>query len=111
MHDLGVPEDAIEVIAEVYTDAITKIKLYFAEIGPIKIERGTIQGDTLSPLLFLIVIEPVLRWLQSVGRGYKYGSLSKSLHADHTTSTSACADDMLAAALTASDLTRQAEES
>ena len=42
MHDLGFPEDAIEVIAELYTDAITKIKLYFAETGPIKIERGTI---------------------------------------------------------------------
>ncbi len=63
MHDLGFPEDAIEVIAELYTDAITKIKVYFAETGPIKIERGTIQGDTLSPLLFLIFIEPLLRWL------------------------------------------------
>ena len=61
MHDLGFPEDAIEVIAELYTDAITKIKLYFAETGPIKIDRGTMQGDTFSPLLFLIFIEPLLR--------------------------------------------------
>ncbi len=68
MHDLGFPENAIEVIAELYTDAITKIKLYFAETGPTKIERGTIQGDTLSPLLFLIFIEPLSRWLQSGGR-------------------------------------------
>ena len=30
-HDLGFSEDAIDVIAELYTDAITKIKLYFAE--------------------------------------------------------------------------------
>ncbi len=89
MHGLGFPEDAIEVIAELYTDAITKIKLDFAETGPIKIERGTIQGDTLSPLLFLIFIEPLLRWLQSGGRRYKYGCLSKSLNADHTTSASA----------------------
>jgi len=98
------------VIAELYTDAITKIKLYFAETGPIKIERGTIQGDTLSPLLFLIFIEPLLRWLQSGGRGYKHGCLSKSLHADHTTSASAHADDMLASALSATDLARQAEK-
>jgi len=110
MHDLGFPEDAIEVIAELCTDAITKIRLYFAETGPIKIERGTIQGDTLSPLLFLIFIEPLLRWLQSGGRGYKYGCLSKSLHADHTTSASAYADDMLAAALSATHLARQAEK-
>ena len=94
MHDLRFPEDAIEVIAELDMDAITKIKLYFAETGPIKIDRSTIQGDTLSPLLFLIFVEPLLRWLQSGGRGYKYGCLSKSLHADHTISVSAYADDM-----------------
>ena len=61
MHDLRFPEDAIEVIAELCTNAIIKIKLYFAATGPMKIERGTIQGDTLSPLLFLIFIEPLLR--------------------------------------------------
>ncbi len=108
MHDLGFPDDNFEVIAELYTDAITKIKLYIAETGPIKIERGTKQGDTLFLLLFLIFIKPLLRWLQSGGRGYKYGCLS--LHADHTTSASAYADDMLAAALPATDLARQAEK-
>ena len=94
MHDLGFPEDAIDVIAELYTDVITKIKLYFAETGLIKIERGTIQGDTLSPLLFLMFIEPLLKWLQSGGRGYECGCLSRSLHADHTMTVSAYADDM-----------------
>ena len=63
----------------------------------------------MSPLLFLIFIEPLLRW-QSGGRGYTYGCLSKSLRADHTTSASAYADDMLAAALSATDLARQAEK-
>ena len=101
------PEDAIEVIAELYNDAMTKIRLHFAETGPIKIDRGTIQGDTLSPLLFLIFIE-LLKWLQS--GGYKYGCLSKSLHVDHTTRASAYTDDMLATALSATDLARQAEK-
>ena len=110
MHDFGLPENAIEVIAELYTNAITKIRLYFARTGPIKIKRGTIKGNTLSPLLFLTYIEPLLRWLQSGGRGYKFGCLSKSMHADHTTSASAYADDMFAAALSATDLARQAEK-
>ena len=58
MQDLGFPNDAIHVIADLYTDAITKIRLYFAETDSIAIERETIQGDTLSPLLVLIFIEP-----------------------------------------------------
>ena len=73
-----------------------KIRLYFAEKGPTEIETGTFQGDILSPLLFSILIEPVLRWLQTGGRGYKCGCLSKSLHADHTTCSSAHTDDMSA---------------
>ena len=54
MHDLRLPEDAAEVIAETCTDAKIKIKLYFAETGPINVERGTVPEDTLSPLLFVI---------------------------------------------------------
>ena len=102
------PEDAIEVIAELYNDAMTKIRLHFAETGPIKIDRGTIQGDTLSPLLFLIFIE-LLKWLQS--GGYKYGCLSKSLHADRQHGrTIPQAHLHMQSALSASDLARQAEK-
>jgi len=65
MKDLGFTEDAIHVIHDLYTDAKTKVKLPYAETTAIHINRGTIQGDTLSPFLFLISIEPLLRWLQS----------------------------------------------
>ena len=91
MMRLGFPTDAINVIANLYTNATTRIKLPAGMTYPIDINRGTIQGDTLSPLLFLIFIEPLLRWLHSGGQ---YGCLQRSLDADHTTSSMAYADDL-----------------
>ena len=49
MHDLGYPEDAVEVIDELYTKAITTIKLYFAEKGPIPNRERHNTGRYLIP--------------------------------------------------------------
>ncbi len=38
---------------------------------PIPIHRGTLQGDTLSSVLFTIFMEPLLRWLAVGSRGYR----------------------------------------
>src|ERR1700738_5038355 len=47
---------------------------YFGTTPPIHISRGTIQGDTLSPYLFIIFLEPLLRWLQQGNNGYTFGT-------------------------------------
>lgn len=80
MNDLGFTRDAIRVVQNLYTDAKTKVRLPYIETDAISIDRGTIQGDTLSPFLFIIFLEPLLRWPQSGGRGYKYGCLQGDMN-------------------------------
>ena len=73
MYDLGFPTDAIDVIKGIYEDSRTSVQLPAGRTEPLVITRGTIQGDPLSPLLFILYIEPLLRWLHVGGRGYQYG--------------------------------------
>ena len=81
MYDLGFPTDSIEVVKDLYTGAQTEIHTPFGPTDPIPINIGTIQGDSLSPLLFTIYLEPLLRWLQVGARGYYpriYGPKTKA---------------------------------
>ena len=95
VHKLSFPEACIEVIADLYTGAKTRFTMASRETAEVKINRGTLQGDNLSPLLFIIFIEPLLRWLQSEGRGYcsKY-ACSTDKQQPLTAGSFAFADDL-----------------
>lgn len=77
MYDLGFPTDAIEVVKQLYTGATTTISTPFGPLQPINMDRGTIQGDSLSPFLFVLYLEPLLRWLRVGARGYMPGCLAQ----------------------------------
>ena len=60
-----------------YIDACKQLSVsntYYMTIhgntAPLPIYRGTLQGDTLSPFLFTIFMESLLRWLDVGSRGY-----------------------------------------
>ena len=98
MYDLGFPEDAVNVVQDLHTSATTYVDLPQGKTAHIDICRGTIQGDTLSPFLFSIFMEPLVRWLHAGVGGYKYGCI-KDLDTPHASSLSvsssgAYADDL-----------------
>jgi hypothetical protein len=91
MTNLGYPNDAIHLTGNIYSQSTTKFTgAHFGETKPIHMQHGTIQGNTLSPYLFIIFIEPLLRWFQRGSNGYKFKT------SDATISSAAYADDLFA---------------
>ena len=63
------------------------------------IGRGTLQGDPLSPLLFDLMIELLIRWLDAVDKGYIITScgfkLASKWYADDGTVVTNSVDDLI----------------
>jgi len=115
MYDLGFPTDAIDVVKDLYTNATTQVRLPTGGYtNQIPVERGTIQGDTLSPFLFLLYMEPLLRWLHVGSRGYTHGCIpagtAKANHLTNNLSNAAFADDLACLTNTLKDLKAQAHK-
>eukprot|EP00983_Pelagomonas_calceolata_P009350 302703-Pelagomonas_calceolata.AAC.1 len=113
MYDLGFPTDAIDTVKNLYEDATTQVRLPSGgNTAKIPVERGTIQGDTLSPFLFLLYMEPLLRWLHVGGRGYQHSCIpnqnATDTHPANILSSAAFADDLLCPTNTIQDLKVQA---
>jgi hypothetical protein len=110
MYDLGFPTDAVEVVKDLYTGAFTQYRTPPGLTPPVRIERGTVQGDTLSPFLFLLYIEPLLRWLNAGGRGYEFGAVPDADKEQTRCASLAYADDLQILTSSASDLAIQADK-
>ena len=110
MYDLGFPTDALEVVKDLYTGATTTMVTPYGPTSPIEVQRGTLQGDSLSPFLFLIYLEPLLRWLHSGARGYQMGDLQGQDKVKYHQSSVAYADDLTILAPNPTQLKAQAEK-
>ena len=71
MRDLEIPECYINICEHLYKVSGTYYMKPHGDTPTITIHRGTLQGDTLSPFIFTIFMEPLLRWLSIGSREYK----------------------------------------
>ena len=57
----GIPEKIVQAINVMYTDTIAKVISQDGETDFFAILAGVLQGDTLAPFLFIIIIDYILR--------------------------------------------------
>jgi hypothetical protein len=97
---LDLPEDFINIITKLYNGATTEFVTPHDHTFPIGIRRGTLQGDPLSPLMFDLKIEPLIRWLNASNKGYDMSScdlrLASKLYVDDVTLVTNTVEEMLA---------------
>jgi hypothetical protein len=87
MRQLGMPPTFVDTCEHLYGVYSTE---YITPYGPtpsIDINRGTLQGDTLSPFLYTLFLEPFLRWLTVGSRGYSPGPPATNVDPTEPTAT------------------------
>ncbi len=96
---LGLPRDFINIITNLYNGATQDFVTPHGQTPPVGIKRGTLQGEPLSPLLFELMIEPLIRWLKASHKGYDMTSwglrLAIKWYADDGTLVTNTIDDMV----------------
>ena len=92
----GIPDIIISAIRVLYTDTSSTILTSDGETPPFSIKAGILQGDTLAPFLFIIVVDYVLRMSVDTikNKGYEIEPRRSTRHpAKHLTDTD-FADDI-----------------
>jgi len=96
---LGLPSDFTLLASNLYSGASTEFITPHGHTSPVGIGRDTLQGDPLSPLLFDIMIEPLIRWLNAADKSYRITScglkLASKWYADDGTLVNNSVDDMI----------------
>jgi hypothetical protein len=64
LREREVPEQTVRVIKELNTDTIARIQSHNQTSGPIIIKNGIRQGDSLSPMLFNLIMDKIIENLR-----------------------------------------------
>uniref|UniRef100_A0A914Q4W9 Reverse transcriptase domain-containing protein n=1 Tax=Panagrolaimus davidi TaxID=227884 RepID=A0A914Q4W9_9BILA len=83
----GLSSESIDVIKLLYANCETSIRLPSGPSEDIKIESGVRQGCPLSPILFNIAMEPMIRGIENLKSGY---TIHGSQHSSKTFADDLC---------------------
>jgi len=73
LREREVPEQIVRIIQELNTDATARIRLNDRISKPIKLQNGVRQGDSLSPMLFNLIMDKIIANLPEE-LGYRMGN-------------------------------------
>ena len=79
-----IPNEVIDQIMDMYKDNEAKVFTPHGKTRKIRVTNGVKQGDTLSPLLFIMFINPLLTKLRESGKGYRF-TKNKNIHIPNVT--------------------------
>jgi ribonuclease HI len=101
----NIPQDIIDKIMNIYEDnEATLFSPHGRTKKKIPIQNGVKQGDSLSPLLFILFINPMLTKLRESGCGYRFHN-DKEIHIPNITYS----DDNTLLASTQEDMQKLAD--
>ena len=72
LREAGIPRNIVNLIADMYRKTTVRYRTKFGNTDLIRTLFGVPQGDPLSPIIFDIVIDPMLRQLQKSGICYRF---------------------------------------
>ena len=64
LQQYGFPQPFLDVVQVIYTNRRSRILVNGRLSTPFRIQRGVLQGDPLSPLLFVLALEPMCQLLR-----------------------------------------------
>ena len=75
LYESGVNGKAWRLLRSWYTSPKSMVRVNGLLSSPLTLERGVLQGSILSPVLFLLIMDPLLKSLQNKGLGPSVGGI------------------------------------
>ena len=77
---MGVNDEIISFLKESMRSWRVELTCGKEVLGEVKIERGIFQGDSLSPLLFVVILIPLTHILRKAKPGYQFTNSGEKIN-------------------------------